>query len=327
MTKKDIVTHEELLEAQDIKSAIVLSANDDRDLVNQLLGQAQMAGASEDFFRTVRTTKLTYVKENQLYKALKGKKTPHGAEILKGTWEEFCSLLGRSVDQIDRDIANLRAFGEEALESMSKMGIGYRELRQFRKLPDDEKQALIEAAKEGDKESIADIAETIIAKQAQEKEALTKEKEELAKKLEDKTASYEQQAKLLSEKSTAIDKYKIELAKTKKHIDAMLPEDMGEELRKEAAQLVNEVELDIRGKFYSALRILAEHQEKTAIDHSALMSGFIGQLLRSINEIALNLDIKATPDSDPVPDFLRPGAMEEAMAATEQAEMEANNDL
>lgn len=122
---------------------------------------------------------------------------------------------------------------------------------------------------------VADIAETIITKQAQEKEALTKEKEELAKKLEDKTASYEQQAKLLAEKSTAIDKYKIELAKTKKHIDAMLPEDMGEELRKEAAQLVNEVELDIRGKFYSALRILAEHQEKTAIDHSALFRGYV----------------------------------------------------
>ncbi len=33
------------------------------------------------------------------------------------------------------DIANLRTFGEEALESMSRMGIGYRELRQWRKLP------------------------------------------------------------------------------------------------------------------------------------------------------------------------------------------------
>ena len=114
---------------------------EERDLINQLLGQAQMAGAFEDFFRTVRTSKLAFVKENKLYRALAGRKSPHGAENLSGTWEEFCNLLGRSVDQVDRDISNLRAFGEEALESMSRMGIGYRELRQFRRLPEDQKSA------------------------------------------------------------------------------------------------------------------------------------------------------------------------------------------
>ncbi|MGP5781540.1 hypothetical protein ACTX1J_32725, partial [Pseudomonas aeruginosa] len=151
---------------------IALGIQEERDLLNQLLGQAQMAGAFEEFSRTVRTSKLAYVKENKLYRALAGRSSPHGAENLSGTWEEFCNLLGRSVDQVDRDIANLRAFGEEALESMSRMGIGYRELRQYRKLPDDQKTALIEVAKTGDKEAFVDLAEEMIAKHSKEKEEL-----------------------------------------------------------------------------------------------------------------------------------------------------------
>lgn len=131
---------------------------EERDLLNQLLGQAQMADAFAKFSVTVTTSKLAFVKENKLYRALKGQKIPARDGIFSGTWEEFCGLLGRSVEHADRDIANLRAFGEEALESMSAMGIGYRELRQYRRLPEDQKQALIEVAKAGDKEGFVELA-------------------------------------------------------------------------------------------------------------------------------------------------------------------------
>ncbi|MBN0690854.1 hypothetical protein JTM16_33975, partial [Pseudomonas aeruginosa] len=94
---------------------IAQGMHEERDLVNQLLGQAQMAEAFTQFSLTVRTSKLAYVKETKLYRALKGKKSPDGQDFLSGTWEEFCLLLGRSVAQVDEDIANLRALGEEAL--------------------------------------------------------------------------------------------------------------------------------------------------------------------------------------------------------------------
>lgn len=163
--------------------------SDDRDLANQLLGQAQMADSLSKFAQTVSISKLAYVKEHKLYKALKGKKigngsqflgdaqgestekSGNGSQFLAGTWDEYCTLLGRSRDIVDRDILNLQAFGEEALESMSAMGIGYRELRQYRKLPEDQKLALIEVAKAGDKEGFVELAEEIIAKHAKEKEA------------------------------------------------------------------------------------------------------------------------------------------------------------
>lgn len=166
-----------MADAANLLAAVQADYGDERDLVNQLLGQAQMAGAFEEFSRTVRTSKLAFVKENKLYRALKGKKSTDGT-YLSGTWLEFCELLGRSHDQVNEDIASLRSFGEAALDSMSAMGIGYREMRQYRRLPEDEKTLLIELAKSGDKETFVEVAEEIIAKHAKEKEALAKKIEE-----------------------------------------------------------------------------------------------------------------------------------------------------
>lgn len=188
----------------DQAAAMQAAYGQERDLLNQLLGQAQMADAFEQFSRTVRTSKLAYVKENKLYRALKGQKSPNGSEF-SGTWEEFCQLLGTSDDKVDIDIANLRAFGEEALESMSRMGIGYRELRQYRRLPEDQKQALIEVAKAGDKEGFVELAEEIIAKHAKEKEALTAEVEETKATLEAKDRVLQSNAQKINEQAQALE--------------------------------------------------------------------------------------------------------------------------
>ena len=147
-----------------------------RDLVNQLLGQAQAFQAAGNLLQTFGVSKLAIVKENKLYQQLSGMRTPNGLE-LKGTWVEFCDLLGVSDEKANQDIANLNAFGEEALEQMQRIGIGYRELRQYRRLPEDQKQALIEVAKAGDKEGFVELAEEIMVKHAKEKEALTQQLE------------------------------------------------------------------------------------------------------------------------------------------------------
>jgi hypothetical protein len=156
---------------------VELSDEQGRDLVNQLLGQSQMADAFGKFSRTVRASKMMVVKESRLYKYLK-KSNPHGAE-LDGTWEGFCNSLGISVDQADRDIANLKTFGEEALESMQRVGVGYRDLAQYRKLPDGARAQLIEVAKLGDKEALLDLAETLIERHTKEKAQLGQQVDEL----------------------------------------------------------------------------------------------------------------------------------------------------
>ena len=150
----------------------------ERDLVNQMLGQAQMAMASSELLQTFGVSKMKFVKENKLYRQIAGMKTPNGLE-LRGTWEEFCELLGISDEKANNDIANLNAFGEAALESMNRIGIGYRDLRQYRRLGQDERTALIEAAKAGDKDELLDLAETLISKHTKEKEALVAERDAL----------------------------------------------------------------------------------------------------------------------------------------------------
>ncbi|GAO70978.1 hypothetical protein [Comamonas sp. E6] len=250
-----------------------LQANygEERDLLNQLLGQAQMAGAFEEFSRTVRTSKLAFVKESKLYQQLKGKKTPHGAELL-GNWEEFCNLLGRSVDQVDRDIANLKAFGEEALESMSRMGIGYRELRQYRKLPEDQKLALLEVAKTGDKSEFLDLAEELIARHA-------KEKADLSQQLEESAKEHEATAKRLE----VVTGQKVEAEAKAARIAVMTPDKSLADLQTKATKISNTAAGAIKGEVRQALLKLNEMPPSAS--RTVFAAGLLGTLQAEINAL------------------------------------------
>ena len=195
LTLNDQATAQDVA-AVDGLAQLQASYSQGRDLVNQLLGQAQAFQAAGNLLRTFGVSKLALVKENKLYQQLSGMKAPNGLE-LKGTWVEFCGLLGISDDKANEDINNLNAFGEDALEQMQRIGIGYRELRQYRKLPEDQKQALIEVAKAGDKEGFVELAEEIIAKHAKEKEALATQVEEAQATLEAKDRVLQTRAELI----------------------------------------------------------------------------------------------------------------------------------
>lgn len=213
--------------------------SDDRDIANQIWGQIQMAGAISKFTTVVGLMKLKELKERKLYQALSGKKgiDKNGNEIPDvGTWDGFCQALHTSANKVDEDLLNLKIFGEDALEQLTSIGAGYRELRQYRKLPEDQKTALIEVAKAGDKEALVELAEEFIAKNAKEKEQLkkensnlqadykalskrnadvAKEKEELAIKL----AQFEMKTVPLDER---LEPFKKQIAETQSRIDELL---------------------------------------------------------------------------------------------------------
>ena len=302
-------------QAQNTAAALSSVVTEDHALVNQLLGQAQMAGASEDFFRTVRTSKLAYVKENKLYKAIAGQKDPHGAE-LRGTWEEFCGLLNRSVDQVDRDIANLRAFGEEALESMGRMGIGYREMRQYRKLPADQKDALIEAAKTGDKEVFIDLAEEIISKH-------TFEKAELINSLEEAKADHEAQGELLAKKSKELDETRLELEKTRRRIQTQTPDATMQQLHTEASAFFSEAQSLFKLKLQPAFEALAEAGKEHGTDQRQYMAGLLQVLESHISALRDEFDLPENLTGGQ-PDWMSEDALAnaEALVAQQQARLE-----
>lgn len=290
----DVTLNPELEATQNLMATVSSQMNDERDLLNQLLGQAQMAGAFEDFSRTVRTSKLAFVKENKLYRNLKDAKNPHGAEKLSGTWEEFCGLLGRSVDQVDRDIANLTAFGEEALESMSRMGIGYRELRQFRRLPEDQKSALIEVAKEGDKAALLDLAEEMITKHAREKEELKTDLEISRQMLAEKK---EELGTMRNEKEEL-------KARLVRRSTAETPDEEGVALETEVTGFKSGV-ISAFFDLKSGFNALTEHTERTGINHTGMMAGLLDDLQAQFEELRQEFSLPEARETSVIPDWVK----------------------
>lgn len=286
---------QEDMNAVGVLGAIAQGMHEERDLVNQLLGQVQMADSFAKFSATVAVSKMAHVKENKLYRALKGQKNRDGRGF-SGTWEEFCELLGTSAPKVNEDISNLRQFGEEALESMSRMGIGYRELRQWRKLPEDARSALIEAAKQGNKDAVEYLAEELIATH-------TKEKAALEKQVEDLRADNEALGERMARKSRELDETVHELEKTKRRIQTMKADEAEKELRQEATAIAFEAEADISGKLREAFSVMLDHAEKTGTDPRTFQAGLVRHLEKLLLQIREEFQLPDGEAPDDISEF------------------------
>ncbi|QLO80484.1 hypothetical protein HV306_26785 [Klebsiella grimontii] len=295
----DVTLNPELEATQNLMATVSSQMNDERDLLNQLLGQAQMADAFAQFSLTVSTSKMSYVKENKLYRALSGRKTADGQQF-SGTWDEFCSLLGRSRQQIDEDILNLRTLGEEALESMSRMGIGYRELRQFRRLPEDQKSALIEVAKEGDKAALLDLAEEMITKHAREKEELT--------------TDLEISRQMLAEKKEELGTMRNEKEELKSRLvrrsATETPDEEGVALETEVTGFKSGV-LSAFFDLKSGFNALTEHTERTGINHTGMMAGLLDDLQAQFEELRQEFSLPEARETSVIPDWVKEAQQED----------------
>ena len=276
------------------QSEMQASYGQERDLLNQLLGQAQMADAIGKFAATVAVSKMAFVKENKLYQQLKGTQDRDGRG-LDGTWEDFCKLLGTSAPKVNEDISNLQSFGEQALESMSAMGIGYRELRQYRKLPEDQKLALLEVAKTGDKGDFLDLAEELIAKHVKEKEQLNQQLEESAKEHEATTKRLE-----------VVTEQKEKAEAKAARIAVMKPDEALADLKTAATRIANDAVGAIKGGVRQALIQLRE------IPHGASQTAFAAGLLGE-----MQAEINALREEFGLPDIA--SAAERELAADTQA--------
>ncbi|GAB1439198.1 MAG: hypothetical protein ACQEWL_07940 [Pseudomonadota bacterium] len=268
-----------------------------RDLVNQLLGQVQMARSFAKFADVVSLTKLQHIKESKIYRALAGKKgfDLDGNEIADvGTWDGFCQALGLSRSKVDEDLTNLTAFGEDALKQLSAVGAGYRELRQYRKLPADQQQALIEVAKEGDKESLMELAEELIAKQVKEKEALKADLEISRQNVAEK----KEQVSHLQEANEALNN------KLKHRIYHETPDQAEKELRKETNLIAHEIETFISVRLKEAFVALANHADEHNLPQDDFMTGLLCQIDRRVLQLREEFSLESAPTGTDRPTWL-----------------------
>lgn len=236
-----------------------------RDLANQMLGQIQMSRSFAKFADVVGLSKLQIIKENKIYRAVAGQKgiDSAGNEIADvGTWEGFCAALGTSKTKVDEDLLNLKTFGEDALEQMQRTGIGYRDLRQFRRLPADQKSELIEAAKAGDTATLLELAEDLITKHAKEKANLQKD---------------------LDAKDQRIARHAAKIQEFEDKEDQWAALSLHEQLATSTSRAIGLVQGELRQGF---LNLAAAHADASdGTDSRVLMAGHLGQLQQLINAL------------------------------------------
>lgn len=232
---------------------------------------------------------LAELKENKKYKGLSYVNAEGKLETVS-TWEQFCTACGLGKRKIDEDLANLSTFGEEFLETSQRLGLGYREMKKLRKLPEEARAEIVEAdySEATDKEDLIEKIEELSVKHAKEKENLTKQ-------LEAAKSNYEAQAKVLANKNDQIDRLDTELAKKTKAIETQTPDKKGGDLRKEVSQIAYGAEAILRGQVRPAFDVLFEHSKKSGIDHTQFMSGVVAEI-----ELAL-IELKDTYGLNDVP--------------------------
>ena len=299
----DATLNPELESTQNLMATVSSQMNDERDLINQLLGQVQMARSFAKFADVVSLSKLKHIKESKIYHALKGKRGTDfdGNEIADvGTWDGFCQALGLSRSKIDEDLTNLSAFGEDALKQLSAVGAGYRELRQFRRLPEDQKSALIEVAKEGDKTALLELAEEMIAKHAREKEELK--------------TDLEISRQMLAEKKEELGTMRNEKEELKSRLvrrtTTETPDEEGVALETEVTGFKSGV-LSAFFDLKSGFNALTEHTERTGINHTGMMAGLLDDLQAQFEELRQEFSLPEARETSVIPDWVKEAQQED----------------
>ena len=243
--------------------------------------------------------KLQEIKESKKYKGV-SVVTDDGNLLTVGNFADFCKACGLSDKKVYEDLQNLNAFGDEFMETSQRLGLGYREMRKLRQLPEEARAEIIDAdySEATDKEELLEKIEDLTAKHAKEKEAL---QAQLKRKSED----YEAQAKVLANKNERINKLDMELAKKTHLIDTQTPDQRGGTLREEAAQISYKAEAILRGQVWQAFETLAKHSEETGIDHRQFMSGVLAEYQLILSELKSQFNINDQPSDDDLPDWAK----------------------
>lgn len=168
------------------------TASDQKELVQarmfEWIGQRKFSAALQKLLTVSDLVELQKLKESKAYKGLKlvidGKLTD------VSSFKQVCDSIGVSEQHISEQLLNLKTFGPEFVEYSDKY-MGFRDVRALRKLPDDEREALIEVAKAGDKDQLLDLAESLIVKHSKEKAELQSDNESLIDQIENHKSAWD----------------------------------------------------------------------------------------------------------------------------------------
>lgn len=287
-----------LSEQQDAVALAAKAMTQDIAEAHEAMGMVRAFGFVNKLL-TVGTLKvMREVKEAKKYKGLV---TYIDGELTTvGSWEEFCKACGLTRQKVDEDLQNLSKFGEEFLETSQRLGLGYREMRKLRQLPEEALTEIVDAdySDTTDKEELIEKIEDLTAQHAKEKEALQAQ-------LKRKSDDYEAQAKVLATKNERINHLDLELAKKTKAIETQTPEQRGGVLREEAAAISYKAEAVLRGQVFQAFEALTAHTQEAGVDHKQFMSGVLAEYQLILSELKERFGLDDTPSGEALPEWAR----------------------
>lgn len=148
-------------------------AQADRDRANRIHGRLQYANGIKELVTVTTLLDYQFLKTSGSYKHLQ---IEHEGKLVTVTsWGQYCELaVGVSREKMDLDLKNLEAFGADALEGMQRIGLGHREMRKIRKIPEESRETVLaEIEKEdADKTVVAAIIDEIYQSREDEKQRL-----------------------------------------------------------------------------------------------------------------------------------------------------------
>ncbi|WP_236931674.1 hypothetical protein [Glaesserella parasuis] len=302
MGNEHIFSEQAVAEMQKVQNSTALTAKamtQDKAQAYELVGMIKAFGFAKKLVTVTEMKILQEIKETKRYKDL-ALSTPNGESVTVTTFTQFCECLGMSYEKVNQDLQNLAVLGEDFLETSQRLGLGYREMRKLRQLPEAARAEIVEAdySEATDKEELIEKIEDLTAKHA-------KEKAELEAKLKRKSDDYDAQAKVLANKNAQIDRLDTELAKKTKAIETQTPDQRGGQLREETTQISYKAEAILRGQVWQAFEALAKHSEETSIDHRQFMSGVLAEYQLILSELQQHFQLDDSPSGSDLPEWAR----------------------
>ncbi|WNY73406.1 hypothetical protein H2512_08105 [Pasteurella multocida] len=284
------------------QNAVALAAKQltqDKAQAHELIGMIKAFDFTQKLVTVTTLKAINEIKQSKQYKGL-DILNPQGKLVTVTTFRDFCEALGFSVEKIDQDLLNLNTLGENFLETSQRLGLGYRDLRKLRKLPEDARAEIVDAdySEATDKEDLIEKIEELTVKHA-------KEKESLEAQLKTAKDNYTAQARVLDNKNKRIDQLDAELEKKKQYINTLTPDEKGGVLRKETSQLVYGAEAILRGQVWKAFETLDAHTQESGIDHKQFMTGILAEIELVINELRTTFNLPQFADGDNTPAWAR----------------------
>ena len=252
----------------------------------QGLGMTQAFSFMKEFSDLARLKWLKERKESKDYKGLQclGSK---GELCTLRTFEDLCSCVGLSYRKVSEDLQNLATFGEEFMKSASRIGLGYRELRKLRALPETDIKEL-EAT--DDPDALRQMADDLL-----------RQTYELKKKADEQAQTLKAREQMLQEKDKTINSARAELIKLK----SLTPDEQVIERGRMEAELIQNMDAkcaELSGLMTqllgTAARLLESESPATALYPHERITLLCEELAERISDAGINADFHDTITGD-----------------------------